>query len=125
MKKTILLVIATTVSVVLFSQEKAAFINPSAMNVLAKASGKDTLVIEKAPFIKLPDGNTINTEALQAALKSGFVVQPDEYWNLLYAFIKTSKNGDFTSAQQDELVKPWIFYVQRYQKAQEAKKPKQ
>lgn len=129
MRKTITLVI-TFISLSAFSQKKDTsnikFSTSSAS--MAHSKGSDTLIIDSAKFIELPDKTVVNVASLQDALKSGIVVMPDTYWYNLYLFMKTSKNGEFTNLQQEQMLKPFLPYIQRYEKAQEEaqrSKPKQ
>jgi hypothetical protein len=84
----------------------------------------DTLTVKPGGFIRLNDGSIVNTDALQAALKSGIVVASDKYWYELLVFMKTSKNGDFTAAQQEQMQALFIEYAKRYEAEQAKNRPK-
>lgn len=90
----------------------------------AKAIG-DTLIISKAAFLKLPNGVLIKTDQLQKILGSSYLTATDQYWFALFNFMKTSKNPNFSSDELDQLIQPWMGYVNRYQQMLQAQSNQQ
>lgn len=83
---------------------------------------KDTITIQDAKFLKL-DGTIYNVKQLSDFLHSPVISQPDAYWYALYQFIIGSKNADFSMKDINQLISPFLSYVERYQKHHQKSPP--
>lgn len=129
------LVMAMLFSISLFAQKeekkesaKPSFSISSDTSKLSAKAVADTLIITKAKFLKLPNGLVVPTDQLQKVLTSSYLSATDQYWFALFNFLKTSKNPNFSSDELDQLIQPWLPYVNRYQQAlqaQNSQSPKQ
>lgn len=133
--KQFVFVMAMLFSISLFAQKeqkkesaKPPFSITADTSKLSAKAVADTLIITKAKFLKLPNGLVVPTDQLQKVLTSSYLSATDQYWFALFNFLKTSKNPNFSSDELDQLIQPWLPYVNRYQQAlqaQNSQSPKQ
>lgn len=101
--------------------KKAAFlITVSLFSLTAFAQKKTDTTVVKTAYVKL-DGQTYNAQKLSNALTHSNVYGTDQYWATLYDFIMTAKNPNYSAADENQLMQPFMPYVQRYQQEQQQK----
>lgn len=126
MKKTILLAIAATVSLTVSAQKKDSIPATKPVTTLAKASSADTLVIEKAKFIKIGE-KVFSVEELGRPEAIALMV-PLTWIVANYQYLDNS-NGGLSKKQIEDLQQPLAQYYQYYmymiQQRQQQAQPKQ
>lgn len=121
MKKTILLIAVSLMSVAAFSQKDSVKSAPKSDTVWVDISKAKVIVLIDGEKSKQP----VKMLSAEALGKGDIVIGMPQYWYSLLLFMKGSKNGNFSQQETEQLQQPFYQYAAEWERiVQSMQQPK-